>query len=338
MQVTRSQSRLPLVLAPWTTVEGPPASPGVSGTSARYGVCTAIPSGRMGRARRYGLGVFAVAVALASGCDGAGEEPDEIALAVAERTADAVAAKTKLALVGQVFDVARGLEGLDAVTIAPLLIEELRRSLQPLVAQGCVPTLETDDRSYLRAVFDGCNVRFVRLDGDLRMELSFETAPCDTGECVTAAVWSTDDFDLAFGPRWEGRPELSGPLQVRAPVDRAAPMGWTTTEDFTVSNRLGSFTMQSRARWSFDAAGCVDMDLFARLERIDEQDTRRRRQIGTMVTEVAGLRRCPRACPEAGHVQLSFGQGRLLAWDYGDDEVEVVGPRGIRFLQAVTCE
>lgn len=335
MQVRPARLRASVAAAPWTAVEGRRHRPGrdhvLSRRSPWNGPCTR--SAAVAVLARIGLVAL---LASASGCDGG--DDDEIASTVAERTADAVAAKTKLALIGQVFDVARGLGDLDAEAAAPVAIAGLRQNLEPLVKQGCVTTLESDDRSYVHAVFDGCVVRFLRLDGDIRMELAFETASCATGECVSAAVWSTDDFALAFGPRLPGRPELAGPMQLRAPTAGDAAMAWTTEAEFTVSNLFGTFASPSRARWSVDAMGCVEMDLVARIERVDEPEARRRRRIGTMVAEVAGLRRCPRACPEAGHVWLSFGQGTLLEWDYGTDEVEVAGPRGVRFAQALDCE
>ncbi|MFO0635264.1 MAG: hypothetical protein U0168_20645 [Nannocystaceae bacterium] len=284
------------------------------------------------------LALLAV-LAIAPACD-----PDAIDLAVerlvADRSIDAVSAKTNMALVAERFSGEAAMADMTVAQARARAVELLQLRLEALNLIDCRTTVTADrDAGTLQSVSERCRIGLVGLDGELDARVEIETAPCDTGECPSAVVWTLDRFDLEIGPDLARRPHFSGPVTLRDPVDPNLPMSWTTGEDFTIENRLGVFDSISHASWTVDADDCVTMQLESRLQRLDrdQDDDGSDDEIGTLVLSVAGLQRCPAKCPSAGDVQLAFGRGAVLQWSYGERTVEVQGPRGLHLRKTLAC-
>lgn len=289
---------------------------------------------RRGMAR---LALFAL-LAIAPACD-----PDALDLAVervvADRSIDAVSAKTNMALVAERFSGEAAMADMTVAQARARAVELLRLRLEALNLIDCRTTVMADgDAGTLHALSDRCRIGLIGLDGELDARVEIETAPCARGECPSAVVWTLDQFDLEIGPDLARRPHFSGPVTLRDPVDPSLPMSWTTGEDFTIENRFGVFDSISHASWTVDADDCVTMQLESRLQRLDgDADDDNDREIGTLVLSVAGLQRCPATCPTAGDVQLAFGRGAVLQWSYGGRTVEVQGPRGLHLRKTLAC-
>lgn len=290
--------------------------------------------------------LLALCLAAAAACDTVGESID---VAVAERSVNALSANTNLAMVAERFAGEPAMAGMTVEAARARAVELVAQRIGSLALLACDPVVESDAvAGTLHAMVGECRIGPVRLDGEIRGTVTIETAPCDAGECPSAVVWALDEFDLQIGAnlRVNRRPHFVGPVTLRDPVDAALPMSWATGEGFAIDIPFGVFDTVSRASWTLDADDCVTMQVESRLDRqlevgdADDADTRdRERRIGTMVVSVSGLRRCPAKCPSGGHVQLAFGRGHVLAWEYGDDRtVEVTAPGGRRFETELVCD
>jgi len=190
-----------------------------------------------------------------------------------------------------------------------------------------------------------CTLLLWTVDLELEATARVETEPCETGSCATAVLWDVDLGEMASGLRGLPPIRFSGPAELRAPVDPAARMRWTTQPGFTLETPLGlRFEALSTATWSIDADDCVEVDIGTRLSledgpgdeqgELDELDER----LGDVVVSGRSLRRCPGQCPERGRVELSFGAGRLLAWEHdGSGTILVQGPRGRELEARLPC-
>jgi hypothetical protein len=337
--------RLTLVPPPWTGVQGPAPSPAGSPADARRsgrttdwnGKCTARGSSPM-RSRTLGIGLVLGLV----GCDPA-EDGDDLAVvdAVATRSADAVSAKANLARLAAVFAGEPELATLTEAEARARAVDLLALRLRGLELADCDPTVVADPVSgTLGADLSDCRVGLLRMDGELQASVAIERSPCAGGMCPSAVVWTLQTFDLEIGAGLF-RPRLRGSVTLRDPVDPALPASWSTGDDFVIENRLGTFRTQSTASWTFDGDRCiVGMQLEARLDRVspaDGGDSRIDRAVGTIVVSAQGVDRCPAKCPTAGEVQLAFGRGRVLAWTYDGDELDVIAPGGEHFAASLDC-
>jgi len=287
-----------------------------------------------------GLRPWLVVCSIASTVAGCDRLEDRIETLVATRTSNAVLSQTNFAFTAEVFRAPDDVDRVDVErarmqTVEALVDRVLRANLH------CEPEITTDGRSVVTARFVGCRTGLLRLDGEIEARLEILTRACPEGECPGVAQWTIDDFDLELGPELANPPRLSGPIVLRDPIEPDGPMTWDTEEGFVLENALGTFDTRSHAAWSIDPQnGCIDFQLQSRLTRL-ERDGDVDVDIGEIVLQADDVHRCPGICPDRGRLRLSYGKGRLLEWDYGertgDDEVEVIAPRGHRFDHRLSC-
>lgn len=301
---------------------------------------------RRGRTRmHHPPALLALCLAVASACDVA---DDAVDVAVAERSVNALSANTNLALVAERFAGEPAMAAMSVDAARTRAVELVAQRIGALALLSCDPQVTADPLAgTVHAMVSDCRIGPVRLDGEVDGSVAIETAACGTGECPSTVVWTLDDFDLQIGANLlaNRRPHFVGPVTFRDPIDAALPMSWATGEGFVIDIPFGLFDTVSHASWTFDADDCVTMQVESRLDRQlevggDETSQRdRERRIGTMVVSVSELRRCPAKCPTAGHVQLAFGRGHVLAWEYDDDRtVDVTAPGGRHFETELACD
>ena len=287
-----------------------------------------------------------LAIALVAACDRG--EPDYeyrgVDVIVADRSAHAVSNNTNLAGIAELlFSADPSL--LDATSVddaRSLAVLTLVVRLGAINFKDCTPQITYDMAAgSVDAIFDGCRVGLLKVDGDSHATVEIETEACDTGECPAAVLWTLHDFDVLIGPS-ESKPHFAGDVLLRdaiqPPGELEEPMSWQTLPGFTITNALGVFETSSHATWTVDDERCVDMQMESLLERNDDDDADPERKIQTIVVGVEGLHRCPLRCPSDGRVRISFGTGALLDWTYEDGgQVEVKAPRGRTFVHQLIC-
>ncbi|HWB77384.1 MAG TPA: hypothetical protein VG755_20595 [Nannocystaceae bacterium] len=287
-----------------------------------------------------------LAIALAAACD-RGEPEYEyrgVDVIVADRSAHAVSNNTNLAGIAELlFSADPSLQGATSIDDAKsLAVLSLVVRLGAINFKDCTPQITYDmTAGTVDAIFDGCRVGLLKVDGDSHATVEIEREACETGECPAAVLWTLHDFDVLIGPN-ESKPHFAGDVLLRdaiqAPGELEEPMSWQTLPGFTITNALGVFETSSHASWTVDDDRCVDMQMESLLERIDDDDPDRERKIQTIVVGVEGLHRCPLRCPSDGRVRISFGTGALLDWTYEDGgQVEVKAPRGRTFVHQLVC-
>lgn len=284
--------------------------------------------------RSPGLAVVAALALIGAGC---GEPaPDEDGLVV-EETSSAVASSLDLTTISDSFAASPLLALIPMELARPRMLLEARAALlasvgNPLCVQ--VETMDTETSAYVEVVYDNCPgglLWLLEIDGSLRADLAFETAPCGTNTCPTAVRFtlSTDYFRVGsrFGDRFA---EIEGSWSLYDPLALGEATEWDS--EFRLSNHRGSsLSMFSRASWAV-AGGCVNLDFDGELE-ID-----RRADLQVISASAEGVVQCRNECPSAGSVRMAYGRGRILAWDYtGADTARVTGPRGRRFDVALPC-
>ena len=297
-----------------------------------HGTCT-----RPLRRARPGL-ALAMALALSgAGCDEP-EVNDEEVVEVAEETSSAVASSLDLTTISDSF-AAPALLAIIPVDLArPRMIADARAALLASVGESpCVQveSADTETSAYVEVVYDNCPgglLWLLELDGSLRADLEFDTAPCGTSTCPTAVRFtlSTDYFRVGsrFGHRFA---ELEGSWSLYDPLALGERTEWDS--EIRVGNHLGSsLRLFSRASWAVEN-GCVNLDFDGELE-IDQ-----RADLQVISASAQGVVQCRNECPSAGSVRMAYGPGRILAWDYtGEATAEVTGPRGRGFEVALPCE
>lgn len=212
--------------------------------------------------RSPGLAVAAALALIGAGC---GEPaPDEDGLVV-EETSSAVASSLDLTAISESFAAPALLALIPMELARPRMLLEARSALlasvgNPLCVQ--VETMDTETSAYVEVVYDNCPgglLWLLEIDGSLRADLAFETAPCGTNTCPTAVRFtlSTDYFRVGsrFGDRFA---EIEGSWSLYDPLALGEATEWDS--EFRLSNHRGSsLSMFSRASWVV-AGGCVNLD------------------------------------------------------------------------------
>jgi hypothetical protein len=300
-----------------------------------------------GRRRWAWSPAVAIVLALATACDAEAPSDDELAerdaRAVAHATGPLDGAPRLVYLAGQ-FAVAPGLDPADPDAFLRDAVAAVHARLALVFeAIDCDASVDTDGQSRVSMALSGCTLLLWQLDTELEAVARVQTEDCETGTCATGVRWDLDIAEMSTGLR--GRPPIrfSGLAELYAPADPGARMQWQTQPGFTIETPLGlRFETLSNASFRIGDDDCVEVDIGARLsledrdgERPDALDER----IGNVVLSGRNLRRCPRACPERGRVELSFGAGQVLAWEHdGSATILVEGPRGRRLEAELPCE
>ena len=282
-------------------------------------------------ARRLPIPALVVLLLAAAGCVPEDEGAGDVAAA---ETSAAVAASMDLVGVSGSFEVSEALGLLPVRLARAQALEDAVQAMVGSVRDAACLTVDTDQESFVEVTFDACPAGLLRLreiDGSLRAELDFETAPCGLDECPVAARFTLSTPRLRMGARFGERfVEMAGSWSLRDAVAAAEPTTWDA--GLMISNHLGgSLAMSSRAAWvTSDQCTTVDLDAELTVAGGDE--------VGTIVTAAREVTRCAGACPSSGTVQVAYGLGDILAWTYtGEDTVIARGPRGQRVEMVLPC-
>lgn len=300
--------------------------------------------------RPFRLVPLVLALAAAPACDDAAEpEPEDAGdLLVVERTSATLGSTAMLTYLAELFsadptwaqleaDVARRL----AVVVTRARIETILSSLQ------CRSEFSTDNETFIEASFHDCSLVVFDLEGQVHAELTLETAPCECSdpaatepcECASAVQWQLSGPGITLGPAAHDSTRFSGPVLLRDSVDPDEPMTWQTQDGFFVEKEDGQrLDTRSTASWLLDRdTSCLSISIDARIELPVMQDDLDE-SIGVIVVSASDVDYCPDACPTAGDVDISYGQGRILSWSYdGSDVIQVTGPRGKSFAGSLDC-
>lgn len=272
-------------------------------------------------------------VALVMGQAGCGDQdPGDVAV---DEATSAVAASFDMVGVSDSFAASDALAGLPVgLARARALLDARVALLASVRDRGCV-TVETDEETYIEVTYDACPAglfRLTEIDGSLRAELGFETAPCGLAQCPTAVRFTLSTPYLRIGSRIGPRfTELvDGAWDLHDPVAPGAPTTWVS--EYSVRNHLRrSLSLRSRASWAVEDT-CASLDLEAQLQVRDRED------LQVVAASARGVRRCAGQCPSAGAVRVAYGRGEVLGWTYtGMDTALVTGPRGRSFEVALPC-
>lgn len=274
------------------------------------------------RARhRRPRGATALAFALATGCDpDATDEPeDEPVARVTLAALDANSATLSLydGLLGPV-----NLAGVSLALAPQKVIEQVRGGLDQALADPKCVALTTDKKTFLDLQFDRCRYRGVLVDGGLRIELTTEAGLCDGAECVVATRYTTQLDALTIG-KSRVRAATS---TLRIPSTPGEPRSYTAEVELT-DKQDRELHLRHELAWT-RKNGCVHAELGAEF-MVDALAI----SVGAQAVEI-----CGNQCPRAGEVQIAWGNGQALAWEYdGADEVIVRGPHGREFVLPLEC-
>ncbi|MBL4684036.1 MAG: hypothetical protein JKY37_05565 [Nannocystaceae bacterium] len=214
-----------------------------------------------------------------------------------------------------------------------------------LGAFQCEREFESDGATFLRGSFSNCQLADFSLEGDFRAELTIETGPCPLreGDCAAAVLWTLATPTFLVGKNNEtGTSHFTGPVALRdSIVDPDEPMTWETKSGFSLEAAHGEkFETRSTASWKVDSeTNCMDISLDARLEAPETGDEPARMvDVGEIVISATDVHYCLTHCPTKGRIEMAFGLGSILSWQYdGSDEVVVTGPGGREFVADLPC-
>ena len=306
--------------------------------------------------RRQALGAaLAVSILVGPACDEEQQEPDTTEAEeriVYENTHKTLATVPLLMYVAELFAADPSWGTLDPAVGARVAVGVTRSRIELILSSlECERELTTDGETWLAGTFSNCRVSELDLGGSFRAELQVETGACtgepvdpdnEDAECLTAVNWTLGENDLAVTDEVkDGASRFLGPITLRDTVVEEAPMTWETQGGFSVQAADGEpFGARSSAAWTLDKdTNCLDIDVDARLELPElETEDYGPIELGEIVISAAAVHFCPTHCPTAGGIEMSFGRGAILSWEYdGSDEVEVTGPMGRSFTAPLPC-
>lgn len=201
---------------------------------------------------------------------------------------------------------------LDPALAGPKIVSATRGGLMSALARPTCLTSETDDATYLDLRFADCQHSSTgRLDGAIHLEFAAVAGQCAGVPCVVAVDYALAVTDLEIRSSTITRSQVA----LRVSVDPTQPVIYASDAELPADGRV----LEARTEASWDDDGtCVTADFGVELTAPDHAAA-----IGGR-----GVRSCM-GCPEAGEVQLSWGAGEAVAWEYtGEGEIAVVGPRG----------
>lgn len=262
-----------------------------------------------------------VALALAGCADDA--DPTPLDTQASEHVAAAVVSTAELARLVQPLEASPDLM---TTPDAPTQIAAADTAFRALVANPGLCLTITTTSSTIRAVFRNCLVALVfRLNGELNASVVVAN---NTVESTVSTLGLTLSSTA-------GSSTLAGTFVLRQPIPTgSAPVEFEGDVEFS-NSAGGELTLLLAAQWTVTRVGersCVDLTGGAELS-------------GNILGELSpislagdGVRVCRNECPSAGHVELSYGRGELLVWDYdGTDTTTVIGPRGKTLDVALSC-
>jgi hypothetical protein len=283
--------------------------------------------------------VLGVAMALAAtACDEPDDETDAIAI---ERTGATLQVAPGLARLAGGYAPNLDVEGIPDDELQVLAVQQAETRLGLLLAlTACEGTIESDGATTVRAIFSSCPLYGWRLSGDITGTVSVDTPPCDDGvDCPPRiATWRLDIGSYMIDRLVLEDIEVSGAIEVSRELVPGGALRWAT-EDLLVDGIAGrTITSTSQATLAFSGTDdqCLTIDASARFSVQAEDATDE--AIGEVVLSARGVQTCQGRCPREGRVDLAFGAGRVLRFDYeGDARVRVIGPRGRSLHVSLPC-
>ncbi|MEZ4452983.1 MAG: hypothetical protein R3B09_26220 [Nannocystaceae bacterium] len=215
---------------------------------------------------------------------------------------------------------------LDGVAIADagmVLAQQIPAGLAAdLEDPGCMSVLNNGESS-LGFTFDDCqHVNVGRLDGAIRVDFAPEAGLCGGDPCVIAVGYTLRLTSLEI----RGSRVDTSLASLRVPRELAPALLYTSEATFPgEDDRL----LEGRSDASLAyAGGCVTADFGVEVTTPE----------GSISVGGRGVQSCAGGCPEAGVVQLAWGAGQAVSWEYtGERRLEVEGPRGLHFALAALC-
>ncbi len=300
-------------------------------------------------ARRYALMSVVAAVFAASACDPEPVEPDtgdaEDRI-VYDNTHKTLATVPLLAYVAELFAADVSWKSLGPDIGARVAVGVTQARIDFVLGQfQCEREFESDNQTYLQGTFSNCTLTDFQLEGEFRADLTIETQPCPSrqGECSAAVVWSLAAPSFSIGKNQEQNvSRFDGPVILRdSIIDPDAPMTWETQTGFSLQAAGGEkFAARSTASWQVDPmTNCMDISVDARLELPEvESEEIEDIEIGEIVISATDVHYCTTHCPTEGRIEMAYGRGSILSWEYdGSDEVVVTGPGGREFSAGLEC-
>lgn len=224
-----------------------------------------------------------------------------------------------------------------------LAVDLAQQRLELLLAfTACEGTIESDGERTVHAVFSQCPLYGWSLSGDVTGTVEVTTPPCDEPGAPTCpartATWRLDIARYSIDRLLLEDIEVRGAIEVSRELVDGGAVRWAI-EDLVVDGVAGrTIGLDSEATLGLDPDDdeCVTLDASARLQVDPEDDLDL--DVGDIVLSARGVHVCRGRCPREGHVDISFGAGRLLRWDYEDRaEITVTGPRGRSLGASLQC-
>ena len=211
--------------------------------------------------------------------------------------------------------------GVDPALAGPTIVDATLGGLMSALAEPACLTRETDGATYLELRFADCQHPSTgRLDGAIRLEFTAVAGQCSGVACVVAVDYALAVTDLELHSSTITRSQVT----LRASTDPTQPVIYASDAELPADGRV--LEARTEASWGDDGA-CVTADFGIELTAPEHAAA-----IGGR-----GVRSCM-GCPEAGEVQLSWGAGEAVAWEYtGEGEIAVTGPRGLDVSLSTLC-
>lgn len=213
------------------------------------------------------------------------------------------------------------LAGVDPALAGQTIVSATLGGLMSALAQPACLTSATDGATYLDLRFAGCrHASTGRLDGAIRLDFTAVAGQCSGVACVVAVDYALAVTDLEIRSSTITRSQVT----LRVSADPTQPVSYASDAELPADGRV--LEARTEASWDDDGA-CVTADFGVELTAPEHAAA-----IGGR-----GVRSCM-GCPEAGEVQLSWGAGEAVAWQYtGAGEITVTGPRGLDVSLATLC-
>jgi hypothetical protein len=273
----------------------------------------------LGRAR-----IAWVAVALA-GCGETAPTTDDAQ--ASERVAGAFDSSSELARLVVPLQASSDLAGMTESAARTQHITNASMAFKNLVANPACVRITTDSATFLDVAFDRCRIAIIfTLDGSLHAGVAIE-AP---GGMPSAVVTSVTSPGLTFKGPLHGI-TLSGDFELRHPIPPGSAPVQLTGELGFVNDTGDELTLSTSAEWVV-ANNCVTFAGGAQLTGNVLAE------LGPIALSGEQIQSCRNQCPSAGHVELSYGRGTLLAWTYtGAKTAQVIGLHGKTIEVALPC-
>ena len=209
---------------------------------------------------------------------------------------------------------------------APTQVNAARTAFRALVANPNLCTTIVTTANSIDVTFRNCIVALVfRLDGSLHADVQVDATAVTTTVATPGLTLASADFSQS----------VAGNFVLRQPFNQQAmPVELDGAMQF--ANSMGKdLALSLSSQWTvtrMDAKTCVDFTGGA------EMSGSTLGELGPISLAGDSIKSCRDECPTSGHVELSYGAGNLLVWNYnGSKTTTVSGPHGKTVVIELTC-